>query len=247
MAAGSSPPALASCGGASNTGSYGLALPPGRLVLAYLLPPPTFRACPYRTVCWIHAKSLLTSPQLFWQYLPSSLLRSLQLYRTGVRYGEGHGPSLLQQAILYAHLFFGLLYLGVVGDDGRRKFNLCMVIFHRCSTLSDFTSLDEILRSAGYRPNSPDRRCSWLDKNKPEDHSTGRTHRAVYPVCASDHCGDKFSIGKDARPQIVSYFGYMNSMKYFQDNLHLNYVCPPQVSFVDSKTYSISHFRNMYS
>lgn len=61
--------------------------------------------------------------------VPSVLLAiNFFLYRSGVDYGGGQGLSGTYQAILYAHLFFGFLYLGVVGENRKLTTILLIVV-----------------------------------------------------------------------------------------------------------------------
>lgn len=50
---------------------------------------------------------------------PLALVGALHflIYRAGVAYGEGEGIPLWLQAILYTHLFFGLMFLGIAGKN----------------------------------------------------------------------------------------------------------------------------------
>ena len=50
------------------------------------------------------------------------------LYRSGLEYGEGENIPLIYQAVLYGHLFFGLLYLGATDGANRKRLWLAVLL-----------------------------------------------------------------------------------------------------------------------
>ncbi len=158
-------------------------------------------------------------------------------YRLGVSYLEGHGPSLYQQAVLYTHLFFGLLYIGAAADDkGTLKkiaFIACLVICPRLIVALRWRrfflaqAILPIIFIAVAR--------GWLKVDMKRVVQICLLALFILFVPAITR-GDKiFGTDEQGRPQIATYFGWMTTLPYFQDNTDLRYDCPPLLVSLSAK------------
>ncbi len=170
--------------------------------------------------------------------IPAFLVASqFAAYRFTVGYNEGHGPSLLQQAILYIHLFLGLLYVGAVDDADKRKPRLGLVIFLtiaprllislRWGRFFAAQAIVPILFIAIAR--------RWIHITPKRILQIAFVGLFILFVPAITRGDTIFGEGENGQPQIVAYFGYMNTLGYFQDNTDLAYPCPPLLVSLTAK------------
>jgi len=150
-------------------------------------------------------------------------------YRLGVGYLEGHGPSLWQQAVLYTQLFFGLLYVGAVKSDKDQVRKIALVVFltvgprllvalrwRRFFLAQAVLPIIFIMVARG-----------WLKLDVKRTAALCLIALFILFIPAITR-GDKlFGADEFGRPQLVTYFGWMTTLKYFQDNLALEYQCSP--------------------
>jgi hypothetical protein len=72
----------------------------------------------WKATLWIAIPALVVAVRFFW-------------YRSGVVYGQGEGLSIIDQAVLYTHLFFAFLFLGAtkaVAGGSRRIVTASLVV-----------------------------------------------------------------------------------------------------------------------
>jgi hypothetical protein len=159
------------------------------------------------------------------------------IYRLGVGYLEGHGPSLGQQAVLYTQLFFGLLYVGVVTSDRGHTRRIALVVLLtigprllvalRWRRFFLAQAVLPILFIAVAR--------GWLKLDLKRIAAVGLIALFILFIPAITR-GDKlFGTDVHGRPQLVTYFGWMTTLNYFQDNLDLRYRCSPLLVSLTAK------------
>lgn len=151
------------------------------------------------------------------------------VYRLGVSYLEGHGPSLLQQAVLYTHLFFGLMYVGVVRDERSNLRRIALVTFLTiCPRLIVALRWRRFFLAQAVLPIvfiAIARGWFKLDPKRLAGLGLIALFILIIPALTR---GDKM-FGKDelGRPQIVTYFGWMTTLNYLQNDSDLRHSCPP--------------------
>ena len=198
-------------------------------VIGYLLPTPSFSRFTLPNTVLDRCEQFSYNCVLIF-FVPA-LLVSIQFaaYRATVHYNEGHGPSLLQQAVLYSYLFFGLLYVGAVNDDRQNNKKLLLVI--------TLTILPRLLISLHWGRFfaaqaivpilfiAMARRWIIFSSKRLIQLSVLAGFLVFVPALTR---GDTiFGQDEHGDPQIVNYFGYMNSLGLFQENMDLSYPCPP--------------------
>ncbi len=206
--------------------------------IGYLLPPPRVRGLS-------SSSSLMDRCEIlsFWATLLLAVpafviaLRFMAYRLTVSSYLEGSGISLTQQAVLYTHLFFGLLYIGAVDDQNSQKRRLALVIFlivaprlivslqwRRFFVAQAIVPIVCIAIARGWI-----RITVW---NIVHILMIALFVLFVPAITRGDHILGRDSDGK---PQIINYFGYMNSLGYFQDNTDLSPPCPPLLVSLTAK------------
>jgi hypothetical protein len=158
-------------------------------------------------------------------------------YRTTVSYNEGYGISLAQQAVLYVHLFFGLLYVGTAKDLAHDKRKLLLVCFLtitprllislRWGRFFAAQAIVPILFIAMAR--------GWVTMSCKRVAQIALLALFILFVPALTRGDDIIGIDEMGHPQIVSYFGYMNTLYYFPDNIDIDYPCPPLLVSLTAK------------
>jgi|SRR5271165_785726 len=151
------------------------------------------------------------------------------IYRSGVAYGEGHGISLFHQSILYTNLFFGLLYIGAASDDQTNQATIfwmaCLIIAPRLLVSLRWgrffaaQAVVPILFIAIAR--------GWVLVSA----------KRIIQICLlalfivfvpSMTRGDLiFGEGDSGRPRVIDFIASGTTIGFFQDNLGLDYPCPP--------------------
>jgi hypothetical protein len=212
--------------------------------LGYILPGPGSRglSTPRRTMDQCEAFAYKATILLAVPALVVAL--RFAAYRLTVEsYFEGQGISLAEQAVLYAHLFIGLLYIGAVADPRQDRRKLWLIIF--------LTIAPRLAVSFGWRRFFAAQAIlpivfigiarGWIRLDFKRVFQIVLIGSFVLFVPAMTR-GDKiFGQDPEGRPQIVNYFGYMNSLGFFQDNTDLTYPCPPLLVSLTAKAipYSI--------
>jgi hypothetical protein len=204
-------------------------------VLGYLLPSPEWKAT-------MASKRVLDRCQAFayWGailgFVPALVVAiQFSMYRAGLSgyYGVGEGPSTLQQLILYSHLFCGLMYVGLVPSPIFERVRLLTVV---CLTVAPRLAISlhwgrffvaQAIVPIAFIAIS--RR--WIEIDVKWCFVIALIAVFIFFVPALNR-GDQI-FGKDrlgsGYPQFVNYLGYMNSLRYFQENMDLTYECPPIV------------------
>ena len=158
-------------------------------------------------------------------------------YRLSVAdYFEGQGITLPEQAVMYVHLFVGLLYLSAIADPKKDKRKLALVtllivaprllVALRWRRFYAAQAIVPIILIALAR--------GWVAVSLKRFLQIAVLGLFILFVPALTR-GDKvFGEDEYGTPQVVNYFGYMNSLGFFQDNQNLQYNCPPiLVSFTE--------------
>lgn len=153
-------------------------------------------------------------------------------------YFEGEGISLLQQALLYVHLFFGLLYVSIVDDPKEHKKQLALIVFltiaprlivalewRRFFAAQAIVPIILIAIARG-----------WIRFTLKRFLQVALVGLFILFVPALTRGDNVFGQDEEGNPQIVNYFGYMNTLIYFQDNTDLTYQCPPLLVSLTAKT-----------
>ncbi len=158
-------------------------------------------------------------------------------YRFTVNYNEGHGISLFQQAVLYTHLFFGLLYIGCAKDALVEKRKLLWVVVLtiaprllislRWGRFFAAQAIVPILFIAIAR--------GWTTVSFKRLVQIALIGAFILIVPAMTRGDTMFGEDEQGRPQIVDYFGYMNTMGFFQDNTDITYPCQPLLVSLTAK------------
>lgn len=207
-------------------------------VLGYLIPVYKFRD-------HSHQSNVLDSCEKFSfratliMAVPAFLVAAEFAYsRLGQTYFEGTGISLPQQAVLYTHLFLGFLYLGTVKDAPAQKGRILLV-----SLLIALPRLIVSLQWGRFFVAQAivpilfiaiGRRWIRISLKKLLQFSVIGLFILFVPALTR---GDTvFGEDPQGSPQIVNYFGYMNSLGFFQDNTELKYPCPPLLVSLTAKT-----------
>lgn len=156
---------------------------------------------------------------------------------TVTSYLEGQGISLTQQAVLYTHLFFGLLYIGAVDDKALQRRRLALVLFLivaprlivslRWRRFFLAQAIVPIVCIAVAR--------GWVRLTARHLVQVILIALFILFVPAITRGDRIFGRDRQGNPQIVSYFGYMNSLVYFQDNTDLRFPCPPLLLSLTAK------------
>jgi hypothetical protein len=174
-----------------------------------------------------------------------SLLVALQFaaYRLNVSYGEGHGLSLLEQAVLYIDLFLGLLYIGAVDDKSSRMSRVGIIIALtiaprllislRWGRFFAAQAIVPILFIAIAR--------GWVEITPKRMLQIAFIVLFILFVPAITRGDSIFGEDEHAQPQIVNYFGYMNTLGFFQDNTDIGYSCPPLMVSLTAKIVPYSY------
>jgi oligosaccharide repeat unit polymerase len=205
--------------------------------LGYLLPAPglpglaTSEAVLDRCVAFSYVAAIVFSIPAFWVAI------KFVIYRLSVGYLEGHGPSLFQQAALYTHLFLGLLYIGAVRSDKSNIRKIALIAF-----LTIFPRLLVALRWRRFFLAQAVLPIifiaigrGWLKFDLKRIAALGLIAVFILFIPAITR-GDKiFGTDELGRPQIVTYFGWMTTLNYVQDNLSLRYTCPPLLVSLTAK------------
>ncbi len=158
-------------------------------------------------------------------------------YRFTVNYTEGHGISFFQQAVLYIHLFFGLMYIGCAKDALSDKRQLFWVVFLtitprllislRWGRFFAAQAIVPILFIAIAR--------GWIGVSFKRLVQIVLIGAFILVVPAMTRGDTIFGEDEQGRPQIVDYLGYMNTMVYFQDNTDITYPCQPLLVSLTAK------------
>jgi hypothetical protein len=173
-----------------------------------------------------------------------ALLIALQFsrYRAGVDYGTGEGLPLLSQAVLYTHLFVGLMYLGasesLQNNQRRIIFAATLTIVPRLIISLHWgrfflaQAVVPILFMAIAR--------GWFNWSLKRGFQLGATALLIIFVPSLTR-GDQF-IGQS---EIVQFFSAGSTLKLFQDNrdLDISDRCPPLVVSLTAKTVPYNFFR----
>ena len=160
------------------------------------------------------------------------------LYRSSVdSYFEGEGISLPEQGLMYVYLFFNLLYVSAVASPKKDRTKLILVIFLAVAPrlLISFwwrrfyvaQALVPIVFIAMAR--------GWVTVTLRRLAQVTLIALFVLFVPAITRGDNVFGQDEEGNPQIVNYFGYMNTLVYFQDNTDLEYPCPPLLVSLTAK------------
>jgi oligosaccharide repeat unit polymerase len=206
-------------------------------VIGYLLPTPSFshfslsdavldrcEQFAYKCVLIFFAPALFVAAQF-------------AVYRSGIHYNEGHGPSLLTQAILYTYLFFGLLYVGAVRDNRRSNWKLLLVVtltiaprllisLHWGRFFAAQAIVPILFIAIARR---------WIRFTWKRLIQLSVVALFIVFVPALTRGDTIFGQDEQGYPQIVNYFGYMNSLGLFQEGIDLSYPCPPLLLSLTAK------------
>lgn len=206
----------------------------------YFLPPVRFKnlfpsrlldvcgALAYKATLWLALPALALALQFFFS-------------RSGVAYGEGEGLSILHQAVLYTHMFFGFLFLGAATtiSQNRRRIIIAsilvilprFIISLRWGRFFLAQAILPILFIALAR--------GWVTLSSKRMFQVGALAIFLIFVPALSR-GDKF-VGQD---ELTSFFQAGSSLLRFQDNRDLNLTgrCPPLLVSLTVKTVPYSLF-----
>ncbi len=171
------------------------------------------------------------------------------VYRSGVHYNEGHGPSLFQQAILYIYLFVGLLYVGAVSDSRRDRKKLLLVIaltiaprllislhWGRFFAAQAIVPIVFIAMARG-----------WIRFSLKRIVQLSLVALFIVFVPALTRGDTIFGPDEQGNPQIVSYFGYMNSLGFFQDDLDISLSLSAAAPFSYGQGHSLLSSRYLHN
>src|SRR6266571_391136 len=204
------------------TFTAGYLLPPVRI--KSILPPYVIDACEtlsYKGTLWIGFPAIVLAGQFFYS-------------RSGVDYGQGQGLSLIHQAVLYTHMFFAFLFLGVaraIPQDRRRIVIASILIilprfiislrWGRFFLVQAIVPIVFIALARG-----------WMRLSGKRVLQLGALAVLIVFVPALSR-GDNF-LGQD---EIVTFFEGGSSLRLFQDNVDLNLSgrCPPLLVSMTAK------------
>src|SRR6266849_286764 len=176
----------------------------------------------YKATLWIACPAILLATQFFYS-------------RSGVDYGQGEGLSLIQQAVLYTHMFFGFLFLGAaraIPQDRRRIIIASILIilprfiislrWGRFFLAQAIVPIVFIALARG-----------WMHLSGKRVLQLGALAVLIVFVPALSR-GDNF-LGQD---EIVTFFEAGSSLRLFQDNVDLNLTerCPPLLVSMTAKS-----------
>ncbi len=196
------------------TFTAGYLLPPVRIKTR--LPLSLIDACEtlaYKATLWIGFPAIILAVQFFYS-------------RSAVDYGQGEGLSLIHQAVLYTHMFFGFLFLGAaraIPQDRRRIIIASILIilprfiislrWGRFFLAQAIVPIVFIALARG-----------WIHLSGKRVLQLGALAVLIVFVPALSR-GDNF-LGQD---EIVTFFEAGSSLRLFQDNVDLNLTerCPP--------------------
>ena len=198
--------------------------------VGYLLPAPRFQALstPPEIMDWCEDLSYKATLLLA---LPAFLVAlRYALYRSAVEsYFEGEGISLPEQAVMYIYLFCNLLYISSVADPKKDRKKVILVAFLAIAPrlLISFwwrrfyvtQALVPIVLIAVAR--------GWINFTFKRFVQMALIALFVLFVPALTRGDNVLGEDRQGNPQIVNYFGYMNTLKFFEDNQNLEYSCPP--------------------
>ncbi len=204
------------------TFTAGYLLPPVRI--KSILPPYVIDACEtlsYKGTLWIGFPAIVLAGQFFYS-------------RSGVDYGQGQGLSLIHQAVLYTHMFFAFLFLGVartIPQDRRRIIIASILIilprfiislrWGRFFLVQAIVPIVFIALARG-----------WMRLSGKRVLQLGALAMFILLVPPLTR-GDKF-FGQD---ETVTFFEAGSSLRLFQDNVDLNLTerCPPLLVSMTAK------------
>ncbi len=204
------------------TFTAGYLLPPVRI--KSILPPYLIDACAtiaYKATLWIGFPAIILAVQFFYS-------------RSAVDYGQGEGLSLVHQAVLYTHMFFGFLFLGAartIPQDRRRVIIASILIilprfiislrWGRFFLAQAIVPIVFIALARG-----------WMHLSGKRFFQLGLLATFILFVPAFTR-GDKF-LGQD---EAVTFFETGSTLRLFQDNVDLNLSgrCPPLLVSMTAK------------
>jgi len=200
----------------------------------YFLPPMRFKSLfpswlmdvyqslAYKATLWIACPAIVLAGQFFYS-------------RSGVDYGQGEGLSLIHQAVLYTHMFFGFLFLGTarsIPQDRRRIIIASIlvilprfIISLRWGRFFLAQAIVPIVFIAVAR--------GWMRLSGKLVLQLGLVAMFILFVPAWSR-GDNF-LGQD---EAVTLFEAGSSLRLFQDNVDLDLSgrCPPLLVSMSAKT-----------
>src|SRR6266446_1457493 len=199
----------------------------------YLLPPVRFKST--LPLHLIDACEMLAYKATLWIACPAIVLAGQFFYsRSGVDYGQGQGLSLIHQAVLYIHMFFAFLFLGVartIPQDRRRIVIASILIilprfiislrWGRFFLVQAIVPIVFIALARG-----------WMRLSGKRVLQLGALAMFILFVPPLTR-GDKF-FGQD---EMVTFFEAGSSLRLFQDNVDLNLTerCPPLLVSMTAK------------
>ncbi len=207
-------------------------------ILGYLLPAPTLSR-------WSTSSTIMDRCEAFAYKatillaVPAFLIAARYFaYRLTVSsYFEGEGITLPEQAVLYVHLFFGLLYIGAVEYSRENRRRLALVVF--------LTVAPRLLVSLEWRRFFAAQAIlpivfiaisrGWITISFKRVVQLALLGLFILFIPALIRGDNVFGEDAEGNPQIVNYFGYMNSMLFFQDNTDLAYSCSPLLVSLTAK------------
>src|SRR5713101_8324996 len=200
----------------------------------YLLSPVRFKST--LPLHLIDACETLAYKVTLWIACPAIVLAAQFCYsRSGVDYGQGEGLSLVHQAVLYSHMFFGFLFLGAaktIPQDRRRIIIVSIlvilprfIISLRWGRFFLAQAIVPIVFIALAR--------GWMRLSGKRILQLGALALLIVFLPALSR-GDKF-LGQD---EIVTFFEGGSSLRLFQDNVDLNLAerCPPLLVSMTAKS-----------
>jgi hypothetical protein len=205
--------------------------------LGYILPAPRLPSLSTSSVTLDRCEDLSYKATLVLAFPAFLVAIRYFAYRLSVQdYFEGQGITLPEQAVMYAHLFFGLLYVSAIADPKKDKRKLALVMFLtvaprllvalRWRRFYAAQAIVPIILIALAR--------GWVTVNFKRFLQIALLGLFILFVPALTRGDHVFGEDENGTPQIVNYFGYMNSLGFFQDNQNLQYDCPPiLVSFTE--------------
>lgn len=205
--------------------------------LGYILPAPKFPLLSTSTITLDRCEDFSYKATLVLA-LPAFLVAVRYFaYRLSVEdYFEGQGITLPEQAVMYVHLFLGLLYVSAIADPKKDRRRLILVILLivaprllvalRWRRFYAAQAIVPIMLIALAR--------DWVTVSFKRFLQIAVLGLFILFVPALTRGDRVFGDDEYGNPQIVNYFGYMNSLGFFQDNQDLKYRCPPiLVSFTE--------------
>jgi len=144
-------------------------------------------------------------------------------------YFEGEGITLPEQAVMYVYLFFNLLYISAVADPKTDKKKVILVILLAIAPrmLVSFWWRRFFVAQAVIPIVLIALARGWIKLSFKRFVQMVVLGLFILFVPALTRGDNVFGEDEYGRPQLVNYFGYMNTLGFFQDNLNLKYGCPP--------------------